>query len=564
MTDRRRLKIPIDWNVIDRAVAWVDPTRGARRLADRVRMAVAGSYVSARRDRRSVKNWNTSAGDADADLIPDLPTIRQQCRDLDRNNPLARGAINTVTTSSVGQGLSLQCEIDAETLGLTQEEAADWEATTEREFGAWAADPKACDAAKTLDFYAQQKLIFRSAKQSGDCFVLLPYVADPRVSHYRLRLHVIEADRCSNPGFAMDTPELCAGVKIGTLGEPLSYFFQKRHPGALTGYSAEWDEVLAFGPASGRRQVLHLFDKMRPGLTRGEPYLAPVIEALKGLGDYTEAEIKAAVVAAFFTVFVETPGAEGLDTGDMDGNVSAANAEAGSDVKMDSGAIIDLEPGAKVQTANPTRPNTAFDPFVEAILRQIGVALELPFEILIKHFTASYSAARAALLEAWRFFRGQRAWLTMMICEPVYEAWLDEAVSIGRIVAPGYFDDPSIRRAYLGSSWHGDAPGQVNPTNETDAAGKRMELLLSTHQEECAELTGGNWLVKIRKRAREERLIEKLELAKQPPAPAGPPAPPGSTQPKIDSGKPGAQDEPDPDDEDDEELPDKPDGLDEE
>jgi capsid protein len=60
---------------------------------------------------------------------------------------------------------------------------------------------------------------------------------------------------------------------------------------------------------------------------------------------------------------------------------------------------------------NPARPNPEFDAFVMSILRQIGVGLEIPYEILIKHFTASYSASRAALETAWQFFRRRRTWL---------------------------------------------------------------------------------------------------------------------------------------------------------
>lgn len=106
--------------------------------------------------------------------------------------------------------------------------------------------------------------------------------------------------------------------------------------------------------------------------------------------------------------------------------------------------MIGLAPGEKVSSVDPGRPNAAFDPFVMAILRQIGVALEIPFELLVKHFTASYSAARAALLEAWKFFYTQRKWLADNFCQPVYEAWLTEAVLSGRVSAPGFFDDPLV------------------------------------------------------------------------------------------------------------------------
>ena len=66
--------------------------------------------------------------------------------------------------------------------------------------------------------------------------------------------------------------------------------------------------VAAFGPNSGERQVLHLFKRLRIDMTRGVPYLAPVIEPLKMLDRYAEAELMAAVVSSFFTVFVKSEG----------------------------------------------------------------------------------------------------------------------------------------------------------------------------------------------------------------------------------------------------------------
>jgi capsid protein len=54
--------------------------------------------------------------------------------------------------------------------------------------------------------------------------------------------------------------------------------------------------------------VIHLLDVDRIAQTRGVPMLAPVIEALKQLDRYAEAELMAAVVSAFFTVFIKTDG----------------------------------------------------------------------------------------------------------------------------------------------------------------------------------------------------------------------------------------------------------------
>ncbi len=246
--------------------------------------------------------------------------------------------------------------------------------------------------------------------------------------------------------------------------------------------------------------MLHLYRKLRIGQSRGVPDLAAVIEPLKMLERYTEAEITAAVMSGMFSVFVKTSNGDGLNLDEEARPASPYSPgsalpepSTGREVQMGSGAIIDLLPDEDVEFADPKRPNTAFDPFVMAILRQIGVALELPFEVLVKHFTASYSAARAALLEAWRFYLNRRAWLVSQFCQPVYEEWLSEAVAIGRIQAPGFFDDPAIRKAYCRAVWVGPGRGQINPDAETKASVRRIEAGISTREKEAMELDGSDF-----------------------------------------------------------------------
>jgi len=128
------------------------------------------------------------------------------------------------------------------------------------------------------------------------------------------------------------------------------------------------------------------------------------------------------------------------------------------------------------------------------MLTQIGMAVELPYEVLAKRFHSSYSASKAALLEAWRYFMGRRAWLTDNLCRPVYELFLDEAVALGRISAPGYLTgDPIIRAAWLGSEWVGPARGDIDEVKQATAAGKRIDLGLSTRARETAAISGADW-----------------------------------------------------------------------
>ncbi|XJI81796.1 phage portal protein (plasmid) [Escherichia coli] len=220
-------------------------------------------------------------------------------------------------------------------------------------------------------------------------------------------------------------------------------------PGFVT---RKWERIPAYGSKTGRRNILHVMqDFERPGQRRGVPVLAPVIEALKQLGRYTDAELVAAVVSGMFTVFIKTDAPDGPVGESGIPQYEQIDNHDDNTQEMGNGSIVSLGEGESIDTANPGRPNTAFDGFVVAICRQIGAALELPYELLVKHFTASYSASRAALLEAWKMFRMRRDWMVQSFCQPIYEEWLTEAVAKGRVIAPGFFMVLNIAR-------HGVAP----------------------------------------------------------------------------------------------------------
>jgi lambda family phage portal protein len=235
------------------------------------------------------------------------------------------------------------------------------------------------------------------------------------------------------------------------------------------------------------------------------------------------------VVAGAFAIFIRMDPDAFNDLFSEDTNLKtdylkrATNWDGRSTSTLEGpGNAVNLVPGESVDSVNPGRPNDSFDPFVQAILRQAGAALELPFEVLVKHYTASYSAARAALLDAWRFFRGRRAWLASYFCQPIYELWLAEAVALGRIRAPGFFADPAIRKAYCGAEWVGDGPGSIDPLKEVDAAERRIQIGTSTLAAESVLHDGGDWESKHRQRAREQAARTAAGLVADPAAPPAP------------------------------------------
>ena len=211
----------------------------------------------------------------------------------------------------------------------------------------------------------------------------------------------------------------------------------------------EWVRVEAYGKETGNPNVLHLYKATRAGAYRGVPLLAVAIEPLKQLTRYSEAELMAAVVSSMFTVFVTTNGSSANNPLSGMSNPFAANGrfyggnnaeeQKRSDVAeigLGNGAVTMLENGEKIEIANPSRPNANYDAYAMSLFKQIGAAIELPYEVVIKSYNSSYSASRAALLEAAEVFKKQRAMLEDDFCQPVYEMFLAEAVAKGRLRCP--------------------------------------------------------------------------------------------------------------------------------
>jgi lambda family phage portal protein len=250
---------------------------------------------------------------------------------------------------------------------------------------------------------------------------------------------------------------------------------------------ASWEFYPFFGAETGRRRVLHVWnDKERPGQVRGAPYLAPILEPLVQISRYGGAELMAAVLSAMMTFFIER------DREQIDENGNPIPFADDGAFRVGEGAVVDLAPGEKANMANPSRPNAQFDPFFMAVTKQIGAALELPVDELLLHYQSSYSAARAAMLQAWRFYTMRRWLLAQQFCQPVYALWLDLEVASGRMRLPGYAD-PMRRIAYSRALWIGPSRGSMDEEKEARAAKTRIEIGVSNEAIETAQMTGEDW-----------------------------------------------------------------------
>lgn len=506
--------------LLDRLITRISPRWALERDQARAALARSGGYVGGAYSQRFA-NWTPGVRDADSDITYDLREMRGRSRDLARNAPIARGAVGTMVTYVVGTGLSVQSRIDAELLGLSDDEASAKQKEFERYFNTWAASQFA-DVNQRQNFYEMQDLAERSELESGDTFVLLVKSKAPNWP-YRLAVQIVEADRVCNKDKAMDTDNMTQGI-VRRNGVPYSVMIADRHPGRVIGIDrVKWTEVPFYSP-TGRRNVLHLMHMERPDQTRGVPWLSAVIAKLKQLDRYSDAEVDAAVNAAANAVFATMDPDAFNDLFDAEAQSAYIDNAKSWDGSLESGRVISTLPGESITSPTPGRPNPAFEGAFLAFNNEVAMGLGLPRDVLLKAFNASYSASRAALMDAWRTYKVRRFRKAGRFCQPVYEEVIADGVAMGHIIAPGFLADPMIRAAWLGSFWSGDGPGALDPSKEADAAKKRVDMGMTTLPEETLAYDGGDWETKHRTSARVHN--ERVEAGLEAPITAPPATPP--------------------------------------
>jgi len=463
------------------------------------------SHGGASRKGSWAKKYHASSLSPEADIEENRKLLRERSRDLIMNTPLGAAATGSTRTNCVGSGLVPKPRIDYKFLGMPENEAKELEKQIKREFALWA-ESTLCDNNDQNNFYELQQVAFSDWLRNGEEFALVKYGDASPYMPYRLRIKLVEADRVCTPGAidgeynAFDTGNkngnrIMNGVEIDKSGRVAAYHVCSKFPGDYNNDGIyKWTRIEKRGRKTGNPNILHIFNAERAEQYRGVPFLAPVIQAVRQLSQYTDAEIMAAVVNSIFSVFIQTESGEGItDFAGVDGEDSSYQDGTDDEIELGSGTVNYLKAGETVNPVKSEHPSGSFEGFASAMASHIGAALEIAPEVLLKKFTNNFSASKGALNETWKAFRMRRAWFVNDFCQEIYVLWFNEAVSTGRIKAPGYFTDILIRKAYTNTVWNGPAQGMLDPVKEVDAATRRINEGLSTHEDECTVLNGSDF-----------------------------------------------------------------------
>jgi len=477
-------------NILESAIQYISPSWARRRSENRARAALydsvyrAGSYTSRKMRKKTKPLASPNIGQGEKD------TIQARCQDAYNNEALARASVTRSRQNAVGKGIRPQSKIDWKHLRIKEEKAAEIEKQIEDEFGYWAESVES-DIEREVNFYGLQNIVGLNMLVAGDILVNTPFLLRPGCE-YGLKVQLIDSARLRNRDHVMDTRQLRSGVETDSLGAPYRYHVLRSHPNDYVVDSAidQWDILRAFGPKTGRRKAWLVREKEKPGEKRSVSFLAPILEKLTDLDRYSEAELTAAYIAGCQTINIISESASGFGSYDTPTDAETERGE----ISIAPGAINNLLPGEDVKPFTPSRPNAQYEPFVAAVMKEIGAALGMSVDFILMHHPASYSAARAAILQSWRTILQHRQIIIDHFCRPVYALFLDEMVASGRLLLPKRLDysNPRVRYAISRATWEGPSMGSIDPLKTANAAAKFIETGISTRQMEAEKLGNGD------------------------------------------------------------------------
>ena len=417
----------------------------------------AAHYKGARLDNWA-GDWNLGQLSANQVLRADLTTLVDRSRDLTMNNTTAARIPTLFAENITGKdGITYQAAVKFKNDEYNDRANRALEASWYR----WAEDHRLVSADRRACFLELETLADEVEVVDGETFTRILPGFDNR---YGFALQMLDTDQIDRRYTEEGRPgrnAIIMGVEVDQWGGPVAYHVWPNHPSEMQ----RRGERMRI-PAD---QIIHQFIQHRPGQVRGIPWIAAAIVEAVQLGEYTEAEVKAARVAAAKMGFIEPNDDDAVGgTRDAQGNLISRTWDA-------TPGVIEQIPG-KFKEWNPLHPNGNYDTFEKAIVRRIATSLRVAYMSLSGDLSqTSYASGRLGFLAERMVYqtlaqRKIRRWHA-----PIHRTWLPQALLNGQIDYPS-FDADMLSAAV----WHPRSFPGIDVGKETDAADHLVAMGVDT------------------------------------------------------------------------------------
>ena len=467
-------------NLLEKAIALISPEWACRRAfyAQGLRSYEAGDI------NRFNGNWTPVNADTENTDKTQRDIIKARARYLEKNSDIAQSAVGGIVRNVIGTGIKPQARTGDEKLNKQIEALwAEW------------CEAGNCDITGQQDFTEMQAMLLRRKIYDGEILVKKVFSRNRR---FPLQLQVVKSDLLTQ--YMLYAPKtnniIRSGIELDEHLQPLAYWIDKKTPDGYVAYDPERI------PAD---EIIHLWTRTQPDQVRGMSDLAPMIKRMKDVHDYLDAETVAAKIAACFSLFI-TQDSVPTNVGRFN-NVQDSEGKQLQSIRP--GMIKYLNPGEKVDTAQPSRSITSAKDFVNIQSRLAGAGLGLSYELMTRDFNqSSFSAARQGALEDRKTFEPLQDYMSSHLCNPIYREWLDSCVIAGLLKIPDYFRN---REKYQAVEWVAPGWSWIDPVKEVNADILAIQNGGKTLAQWCAE-RGYDWREQLEQMALEKKTAEDMGL----------------------------------------------------
>lgn len=406
-------------NWLDRAIGYVAPRTALKRVHARSVLdeIAAGRrrYEGARRDGRFI----SSRSDATSEALAAGASLRENARDLVRNNTLAGKALDS--WASHAAPISARAQIQ----GIDRRQAKALHEPIDTLWWEW------CQRASydgTMTFDAMQALGVRSLIENGE--YLLRRIDRPRSFKLPVpfQLQFMEPDYLdvSQDRAIPEGNIIIGGIEHDRQGRRVAYWLHTEHPGSARVFTR-------LAPRSVRvpaDQITHVYEPRRFDQVRGISWFAPALIRLRHLDEYDEAELVRKKIEACFVAFVSTD-AEGID--ETLGQTKAEKTPDGERIEtFEPGQIHYSTTPRQVQFGEPKAVG-GYPEYVRVQDRRCAAALSMTYELWTGDLSqVNFSSARMGVLQfRARVRQVQNTVLIPKGCDPVWNWFVDHGQAAG-------------------------------------------------------------------------------------------------------------------------------------
>jgi lambda family phage portal protein len=402
----------VPWGMLDAGLAWIAPRRAAARYAARVAIANLRRGYEAGGKTRVTEGWRGSNASADAEIAVAGPVLRDRSRDLVRNNALAAQAVQVLVNNIVGPGIRPRA-------------ASGNKALNRRVDALWRSFAANCDFYGHTDFHGLLNLAVREMVEAGDILALK--IATPGGGKtVPLKIQLREIDHLDT-GRVQDIAGggyTDQGIEFDVGGRRTAFWMFPQHPGGTTRAIRRRFESERIDAT----RVAHLFERQRVQ-SRGVPWGAPAMLALRDLGDWQQAELVRKKTEACLV---------GIVFGDDETQASVAPVvqdSQGNKVEQFEPGLIAYARGGKDIKFNQPASTAGVYEWNRVQMHIVASGFRVPYALMTGDLSQNnFSSSRVGLNEFRRMVE-QLQWQTVipMFCEPIWR-WFIEAAQLAGLL----------------------------------------------------------------------------------------------------------------------------------